>query len=218
MAFLVLFNLPLLQKNKNVKVYSRKVLKVVIIAKYIKMVSPIMIKLRVTAKSYEPITFSSLSEAAKNTGLSVSGHRKAYHSGKKTITRKDGKVFNLEWKKQVPYKLPKKVGDTCSVCGSPISFKDKIMPFNMVKLNKFGEIEIYEVFDSIIDASGWSRVSVHALKNACEKGNPKVTRRKGGVQTYWIKWRNKCYKHHHMATNNTSEEVYNRIVEKVGEE
>ena len=134
------------------------------------------------------------------------------------MTRRDGKVFNLEWKKQVPYKLPKKIGDSCSVCGTPISFKDKITPFNMVKLNKFGEIESYEVFDSIIDASRWSGVSVHALRNACEKGNPKVTRRKGGVQTYWIKWRKKCYKHHHMATNNNSEEVYSKIVEKVGEE
>ena len=113
------------------------------------MVAPIRIKLRVTTKSYEPTTFLSLSEAAKSTGLLVSGLRKAYHSGKKTMTRKDGKVFNLEWKKQVPYKLPKKIGDTCSVCGSPISFKDKITPCNMVKLNKFGEIESYEVFDSI---------------------------------------------------------------------
>ena len=151
------------------------------------MVTPIRIKLRVTVKSYKPTIFSSLSEATKNTGLSVSGLRKAYHSGKKRMTRKDGKVFNLEWKKQVPYKLPKKTGDTYSVCGSPISFKDKITPFNMVKLNKFAMIESYLAFDSIIDASRWSGVSVHALRNACEKGNPKVTRRKGGVQTYWIK-------------------------------
>ena len=31
------------------------------------------------------------------------------------MMRKDGKVLNLEWKKQVPYKFPKKIGDTCSV-------------------------------------------------------------------------------------------------------
>ena len=110
-----------------------------------KMVAPIKIKLRVTAESYKPAIFPFLSEAAKDTGLSVSGLRKAYHSGKKTMRRKDGKVFNLEWKKQVPFKYPVKIGNTCSVCSVPTSFKDKIMPFSMVSPNKFGEIESLEV-------------------------------------------------------------------------
>ena len=88
----------------------------------------------------------------------------------------------------------------------------------MVSLNKFRDMESLEVFDSMIDASRWSGISIHALRNACEKGYPKVTMRKGGTQTYWIKWRNKCFKHHHMATRGTSEEVYDRIVEKVGED
>ena len=56
----------------------------------------------------------------------------------------------------------------------------------MTKLNRFNEIEDYRFFDSIIDASRWSGVSVNALKNACEKGNPKVTRRKGGTQTFGL--------------------------------
>ena len=192
---------------------NRKVLKTVIIASYIKMVAPIRIKLRVTAKSFFPKTFATLSEAASETGLSVSGLRKAYHSKKATMTRKDGKVFNLEWKNPIEFKLPEKITNFSYVC-----FKDKIAPFSMVKLNKFNEVEDYNVFDSIIDASRWSGVSVHALRNACEKGNPKVTRRKSGTQTYWIRWENKCFNCNYMGTRNTSKEVYDRIVEKVGKE
>ena len=162
--------------------------------------------------------YGTLSEAAKDTGLSVSGLRKAYHSKSATMTRKDGKVFNLEWKKLVEFKFPEKITNFCAVCSTPISFKDKIYPFQVTKLNRFNEIEDYRFSNSIIDASRWSGVSVNVLRNACEKGNPKVTRRKGGTQTYWIRWRNRCFKCHYIARTKVSEETYNRTVEKIGEE
>ena len=92
-----------------------------------------------------------------------------YHSKKATMTRKDGKVFNLEWKNPIEFKLPEKITNFCSVCSAPISFKDKITPFSMVKLNKFNEIEDYNVFDSITDASRWSGVSVHVLRTLVRK-------------------------------------------------
>ena len=185
---------------------------------YIKMVAPIRIKLRVTAKSFPPKTFATLSKAASKTGLSVSCLRNAYHSKKATMTRKDGKVLNLEWKNPIEVKLPEKITNFCFVCSALISFMDKITPFSMVKLNKFNEIEDYNIFDSIIEASRWSGVSVHALRNACEKGSPKVTRRKGGIQTYWIKWEDRCFRCNFISRKNISKEVYDRIVEKVGKE
>ena len=55
-------------------------------------------------------------------------------------------------------------------------------------------------------------------KDACEKGNPKVTRRKGGIQTYWIKWEDRCFRCNFISRKNISKEVYDRIVEKVGKE
>ena len=143
----------------------------VIIATYIKMVAPIRIRLVVTSKSFSPKLFATISEAASTTGLSVSGLRNVYHSEKATMTRKDGEVFTLEWKKPIEFKLPEKILNFCSLCSTPISFKDKISPSQMIKLSRFNEVEDYDVFDSIIDASRWSGVSVHTLKNACEKGN-----------------------------------------------
>ena len=182
------------------------------------MVAPIRIRLVVTSKSFSPKLFATISEAAKDTGLSVSGLRKAYHSKSATMTRKDGKVFNLEWKKPIEFKFPEKTTDFCTVCSTPISFKDKISLFQMTKLNRFNEIEDYRFFDSIIDASRWSGVSVNVLRDACEKGNPKVTRRKGGTQTFWIRCRNRCFKSYYITRIKVDQETYNRTVEKIGEE
>ena len=88
----------------------------------------------------------------------------------------------------------------------------------MIKLSRFNEVEDLDVFDSIIDAYRWSGVSVHALRNACEKGNPKVTRRKGGTQTFWIRWTPNCFRCSYIIRNRVSGETYDRIIEKVGEE
>ena len=92
------------------------------------MVAPIRIKLRVTAKSFPPKTFATLNEAASETGLSLSGLKNAYHSKKATMTRKDRKVFNLEWKNTPEFKLPENITNFCSVCSTPLSFKDKLTP------------------------------------------------------------------------------------------
>ena len=43
------------------------------------MVAPIRIKLQVTAKSFPPKMFATLSKAASKTALSVSSLRNAYH-------------------------------------------------------------------------------------------------------------------------------------------
>ena len=190
----------------------------VIIAMYIKMVAPIRIRLVVTSESFSPKLFATISEAAFATGLLVSGLRNAYHSKKATMTRKDGEAFTLEWKKPIEFKLPEKISNFCSVCSTPISFKDKISPFQMIKLSRFNKVEDYDILDSIIDASRWPGVSVHALKNACKKGNPKVTQRKGGTQTFWIRWTHNCFRCSYIIRNRVSRESYDRIIEKVGEE
>ena len=122
------------------------------------MVAPVRIRLLVTSKSFSPKLFATISKAAKDTGLSVGGLRKVYHSKSATMTRKDGEVFTLEWKKTIKLKFPEKITDICTVCSTPISFKDKVSPFQMSKLNRFNEIEDYRFFDSIIDASRWSGV------------------------------------------------------------
>ena len=120
------------------------------------MVAPIRIRLVVTSKSFSPKLFATISEAASATGISVSGLKNAYHLKKATMTRKDGEVFTLEWKKPIEFKLPEKISNFCSLCFTPISFKDKISPFQMIKLSRLNETEDHNIFDSIIDVSRWS--------------------------------------------------------------
>ena len=86
------------------------------------------------------------------------------------MTRKDGEVFTLKWKKPIEFKLPEKISNFCSVCSTLISFKDKISPFQMIKQSRFNEVEDYDVFNSIIDASRWSESSSYAINLHMYKG------------------------------------------------
>ena len=104
------------------------------------------------------------------------------------MQRKDGEVFTLEWKKPCQFPFPEKVSGFCVGCSTPINFKDKTRYFAMFKLDRFDILVDSRAFYSIVEASRWSGVSINSLGNACEQGNPKVTRRKGEVQKFWIKW------------------------------
>ena len=158
------------------------------------MAAPARIRLVVTSKSFSPKLFAAISEAASATGLSVSSLRNAYHLEKKSMRRKDGEVFTLEWKKPCQFPFPEKVSGVCIGCSTPINFKDKARYFAMFKLDRFNILVDSRAFYSIAKASRWSGVSICSLRNACEKGNPKVTRRKGEVQRFWIKWNAKCFR------------------------
>ena len=99
------------------------------------MVAPIKIRLVVTSKSFSPKLFATISEAASTAGLSVSSLRNAYHLTKKSMRRKDGEVFTLEWKKPCQFPFPEKVSGVCIGCSTPINFEDKVRYFTMFKLD-----------------------------------------------------------------------------------
>ena len=151
-----------------------------------KMVAPIPIVLRVTPKdgSFKAKTFARFKDASKFTGISISGLREAYHKKRTKMTRSDGFEFELQWLQDISTDLPTRKSGRCKwelpngeVCGVPLSFKDKTHPFEMKYLGRFGETFDNMSFDSIKEASKWFGVSENALRNACEKNNPSITRR-----------------------------------------
>ena len=72
-----------------------------------------------------------------------------------------------------------------------LSFKDKSSWF-MLDLN--GEHEHLMQFSSLYEAAKVTGISICALRNACEKTNKTITRRRNGPIKYEIWWAGSCLK------------------------
>ena len=172
------------------------------------MVPLIRIKLEITPAdgSAKPCTFPSFREAAEYTGLSISGLRDAYHRGRTRVSRRDGTEFKLKWQYMLPAKFQEeprhngncewliKDGTRCNV---PLTIEDKVRPFYMRTIGKYGDKLEKMMFTSIKDGSEWSGVSQNQLRNACEKNNNYVIRR-SDKQKFWLLWGEYCLKYGHL--------------------
>ena len=145
----------------------------------------IPILLKATSPEGETKMFTSIGEAAKELGFSECGVGKAFHEKRNRIGE-----YELEWlepeldvhpKAARMERLKKMLTRTvCIYCGGPLTREDRVKNgFGISKLSeKTGYlIEDHEV-NSIYEGNKITGLSVSSLKNAADKGNAIITRRK----------------------------------------
>ena len=163
----------------------------------------IPILLKATSPEGETKTFTSVGEAAKELGFSERGVGKAFHEKRNRIGE-----YELEWLEPELDVHPKAVArmerlkktftrTVCIYCGGPLTREDRVKNgFGISKLSeKTGyPIEDHEV-NSIYEANKITGLSVSSLKNAADKGNAIISRRKDkqGFILYWQSIHERCF-------------------------
>ena len=169
----------------------------------------IPILLKATSPEGETKTFTSIGEAAKELGFSERGVGKAFHEKRNRIGE-----YELEWLEpelDVHPKLDVHPGAAkrierlkkaftqivCTYCGRQSTCEDGVKNgFGISKLSeKTGyPIEDHEV-NSIYEANKITESSVSSLKNAADKGNAIITRRKDKQRfiLYWQSIHERCF-------------------------
>ena len=146
----------------------------------------IPILLKATSPEGETKTFTSIGEAANELGFSERGVGKAFHEKRNRIGE-----YELEWLEPELDGHPKAAarmerlkktftGTVCIYCNEPLTCEDRVKNgFGISKLSeKTGyPIEEHEV-NSIYEGNKITGLSVSSLKNAADKGNAIITRRK----------------------------------------
>ena len=152
----------------------------------------IPILLKATSPEGETKTFTSIGEAAKELGFSERGVGKAFHEKRNRIGE-----YELEWlepeldihpKLDVHPEAAKRIERlkktftqiVCTYCGRQLTREERVKNgFGIYKLNeKTGHLmEEYEV-NSIYKGNKITGLSVSSLKNAADKENAIITRRK----------------------------------------
>ena len=155
----------------------------------------IPILLKATSSEGETKMFTSIGEAAKELRFSEHGVGKAFHEKRNRIGE-----YELKWLEPKLDVHPKAAArmerlkktftrTVCIYCGGPLTREDRVKNgFGISKLSeKTGyPIEDHEVI-SIYEASKITGLSVSSLKNAADKGNAIITRRKD-KQRFILYW------------------------------
>ena len=160
----------------------------------------IPILLKATSPEGETKTFTSIGEAAKELGLSECGVGKAFHKKRNRIVE-----YELEWLEPEPdvdaklddpeaakgiERLKKTYTQTiCTYCGKPLTCKDRVKNgFGIYKIDeKTGHLMEYHEVNSIYEGNKLTGLSVTSLKNAANKGNVLITRRRD-KQRFILSW------------------------------
>ena len=102
-----------------------------------------------------------------------------------------GEVYNLEWEEpdSVRVRPPRTAVKECVKCSKILTLEEKSSPFLLERENDDESLQ----FVSLYWASKVTGISICALKNACEKTNLMITRRKGGVQKFEVYWARVCF-------------------------
>ena len=146
----------------------------------------IPILLKATSPEGDTKMFTSIGKAAKELGFSERGVGKAFHEKRNRIGE-----YELEWLEPELDVHPKAAArmerlkkmltrTVCISCGGPLTREDRVKNgFGISKLSeKTGySIEDHEV-NSIYEAHKITGLSASSLKNAADKGNAIITRRK----------------------------------------
>ena len=169
----------------------------------------IPILLKATSPEGETKTFTSIGEAAKELGFSERGVGKAFQEKRNRIGE-----YELDWLELEPDVDPKldvhpgaskrieRLKKTftqivCTYCGRQLRCKERVKNgFGIYNLNeKTGHlIEEHEV-NSIYEGNKITGLSVSSLKNAADKGNAIITRRKDKQRfiLYWQNIHERCF-------------------------
>ena len=151
---------------------------------------PILFK--ATSPEGETKMFTSIGEAAKELGFSECGVGKAFHEKRNRIGE-----YELEWLEPEPDVDPKldvhpraakrieRLKKTftqivCTYCGRQLTCEERVKNgFGVYKLNeKTGHLMEKHEVNSIYEGNKITGLSVSSLKNAADKGNAIITRRK----------------------------------------
>ena len=144
------------------------------------------ILLKATSPEGETKMFTSIGEAAKELGFSERGVGKAFHEKRNRIVE-----YELEWLEPEPNVDPRAAKRierlkktftqiVCTYCGRQLTPEERVKNgFGIYKPNeKTGHlIEEHEV-NSIYEGNKITGLSVSSLKNAADKGNAIITKRK----------------------------------------
>ena len=124
-------------------------------------------------------SFHSIPAVSKATGISLRAVRNAYHSKGTSIRKASGEVYTLKWySPMAPIDTSK-----CYHSHKALTVKDRSAWFDMEREDIKGAPM---TFTSLYMALKVTGISNNALRNACEKNNKKITRRKGEFARYKI--------------------------------
>ena len=146
----------------------------------------IPILLKATSPEGETKTFTSFDKDAKELGFSECGVGKAFREKRNRIGE-----YELELLEPEPNVHPKAAArieqlkraltqTVCTYCNKPLTHEDRVRDgFGISKLDKkTGHLTEDHDVNSIYEAHKITGLSVSSLKNAADKGNAMITRRK----------------------------------------
>ena len=168
------------------------------------------------------MTFESIPEAAREMGFSERGVRKVYHAKRNRIGE-----YELEWLEPVPIPPPEPVPKSkfekikeskvilkCFICSEPLTAKDRMddRSFSIEDLNSGGDPISTSYPDSLYGASKMYGISLGALRNARDKGNTLITRRKDKRQfrVWWGASHESCFEARRMRMREQEREEIER--------
>ena len=155
----------------------------------------IPILLKATSPEGETKMFTSIGEAAKKLGFSERGVGKAFHEKRNRIGE-----YELQWLEPQLDVHPKAAArierlkktytqTVCTYCGKPLTCEDRVKNgFGIYKIDeKTGHLTEYHEINSIYEGNKLTGLSVSSLKNAANKGNVLITRRRD-IQRFILSW------------------------------
>ena len=150
-------------------------------------------KLTITPKDdsrfLEPRTLNSIPDASFETGLTDREIRAAYHSKRESLRKRSGEVYNLEWEEPDAIRVkPPGNSKECVKCSKTLTLVEKSWLFRLDRGNDDESLQ----FVSLSRAWKVTGISICAPRNACEKTNPTITRRKRGIQKFEVDWSIVC--------------------------
>ena len=163
----------------------------------------IPILLKAASPEGETETFTSIGEATKELGFSEREVGKAFHEKRNRIGEYELECLEPELdiypKAAARMERLKKMftRTVCTYCGGPLTREDRVK--NGFGISKLSEKTGYPIEDhelnSIYEANKITGLSVSSLKNAADKGNAIITRRKDKQRfiLYWQIIHERCF-------------------------
>ena len=160
----------------------------------------IPILLKATSPEGKTKTLTSIGEAARELGFSERGIGKAFHEKKNRIGEYELEWLEPEAKEDIKLddsviakrieRLKKSYNQpTCIYCGKPMTREERVKNgFGIYEIDeKTSHIKTFHEVKSIYEGNKLTGLSTRALRNAADKGNIMITRRKD-KQRFILSW------------------------------
>ena len=160
----------------------------------------IPILLKATSPEGKTKTLTSIGEAARELGFSERGIGKAFHKKKNIIGEYELEWLEPEAKEDIKLddsviakrieRLKKSYNQpTCIYCGKPMMCEERVKNgFGIYEIDeKTGHIKTFQEVKFIYEGNKLTGLSTRAVRNAADKGNIMITRRKD-KQRFILSW------------------------------